>query len=94
MRPRKLTQFLFLAVQVKVDAAFALCVREDLQQDNGPLFAWCDSSPQVGADWLLSLFDAIPQNAVVQCWREAQSLAASVTDLQLAHLISEEAQGS
>ena len=70
--------------QVKVDAAFALCVREDLDKDDGPIFVWCDSSPQVGADWLLSLFDRIPQNAVAEFFQTVQKLFLSCEDLRQA----------
>ena len=69
-------------LQVKVDAAYALCVREELKRDTGPIYAWADSSPQAGSDYLLSCFVHIQEDAVVQCWEHFETLCASVKDFQ------------
>lgn len=70
--------------QVKVDAAYALCVREKLKKDSGPIFVWADSSPQAGSDYLLSCYVTIARDAVVNCWDHFEKLVASVADFQAA----------
>ena len=45
--------------QLKIDTAFALVWRRKFAESSGPLYLWCDSSPQMGADWLLSICDMV-----------------------------------
>lgn len=72
------TCFSFGLAQVRIDAAFTLFYRDVLQQSRGPLYLWCDSSPQLGADYLLSIFDRISEEQLVPCWQHAQALFKSV----------------
>ena len=41
---------------------------------NGPIYWWCDSSPQMGTDWLLSIYDFISKPHVTQCFRAAETV--------------------
>ena len=61
-----------------MDAALALLHRAVLDESEGPIFLWCDSSPQLGTDWLLSIYDFIPKCRVVQCFHAANKLTSSV----------------
>ena len=45
--------------QLNIDTAFALVRGRNFADSSGPLYLWCDSSPQMGADWLLSICDMV-----------------------------------
>ena len=77
-------QYSAKCVQVRIDAAFALWYRDVLENKQGPIYLWCDSSPQLGADWLLSIFDHIHEEHVVACWENATALFCSVKTFQTA----------
>ena len=68
--------------QVKLDAALALVHRDILQECKGPIYLWCDSSPQLGTDWLLSVYDFISQQRVTECFQKAQTLTLSASAFQ------------
>ncbi|CAE7374325.1 unnamed protein product [Symbiodinium sp. CCMP2592] len=72
-----------IEVFVRLDAAFAMLQRDDLESGLGPLFCWADSSPQLGADWLLSIYDFIFADQVVRCWEAANLLSTSVNRFKL-----------
>ena len=67
-----------------MDAALALLHRAVLDESEGPIFLWCDSSPQLGTDWLLSIYDFIPKHRAVQCFHEANKVTSSVAAFRAA----------
>ena len=66
-----------MIAQVTLDAAFATLFRDVMASRSGPIYLWADSSPQVGYDWLLSMFDFIPSDQLLQCAKHAQNLFSS-----------------
>ena len=64
-------------MQVVLDTAFAVVYRRKMADMSGPLYLWVDSSPQAGFDWLLSIFDYIPENKVLECLHHAHALFQS-----------------
>ena len=66
-----------------MDAAFAVVQRDALESGLGPIFCWADSSPQLGADWLLSIYDFIFADQVVGAWEAANQLSTSVNRFKL-----------
>ena len=67
---------------MKLDAAFAVFHRTVLESFAGPIYLWADSSPQLGADWLLSIYDYLPRDHVVQAWKAANTLEAAAVKFQ------------
>ena len=67
-----------------LDAAFALVYRRKMAAMSGPLYLWVDSSPQAGYDWLLSIFDYIPENKVLKCLGHAHALFQSRGNIAVA----------
>lgn len=65
-----------------MDASFALLFRDIMEDSSGPIFLWCDSSPQAGADWLLSIFDYILDQDVANCFKHLQTSYASTDALK------------
>lgn len=68
-------------MQVNLDAAFALLFRDVIDGNSGPIYLWCDSSPQGGVDWLLSIFDYVLDSELPQCFHHMQKIYASVDTL-------------
>lgn len=67
-----------------LDAAFAIAFRDVMAKRSGPMYLWVDSSPQAGHDWLLSIFDYIPQERLVECMHHAQVLWQSTEHIYTA----------
>lgn len=63
--------------KVYMDCAFAFLFRDVMEDGCGPIYLWCDSSPQVGVDWLLSIFDRIQEDQLQQCHQKYQLLYRS-----------------
>ena len=76
-------------MQVNLDAAFALMFREVMDGNSGPIYLWCDSSPQGGVDWLLSIFDYVLDSELPKCFQHVQKMFASVDTLHSLVLQSE-----
>ena len=55
-----------------------LLQRGALESSVGPIYLWADSSPQLGVDCLLSIYDSIAVDRVVSCWQAANTLLESV----------------
>lgn len=70
--------------QVILDASFAMVFREMMLQRDGPIYLWADSSPQAGHDFLLSVFDQIASDKLVQCLESFRALFLSVEALRQA----------
>lgn len=75
-----------------MDAALSLFYRDILKLQTGPVYLWCDSSPQLGEDYLLSIFDYIQEEQVVSCWNQAQNLFSSVAAFQKAFAEGDEGE--
>lgn len=60
-----------------MDCAFAFLSRDVMEDGCGPIYLWCDSSPQVGVDWLLSIFDRIQEDQLQHCHQKYQRLYRS-----------------
>ena len=63
--------------QMSVDLAFILFWRERAIFQNQWMFMWADSSPQAGADWLLSSYDCIAFHRMRSCFEVAHQLLQS-----------------
>ena len=71
--------------QVHIDGAFAMLMRSVLGNCAGPgpaIYLWCDSSPQAGVDWLMSMFDFIDRADLVHCFEHYQHLFISSAQIK------------
>lgn len=65
-----------------MDCTFAWLFRDVLDASSGPIYLWCDSSPQAGVDWLLSVFDYVDASSLQQCLEHYRRLFQSTTVFQ------------
>ena len=70
--------------QILVDAAYCCFWRDVLAKQEGPIYLWCDASPQGGVEWLLSIINCIEKADLPKCTQPADYLRKSVQDLQRA----------
>jgi hypothetical protein len=66
--------------KVVVDAALCTWWQSALAQHDGPIYLWADSSPQAGADWLLSIAMLIRGDDLLSLADAASELTRSVQD--------------
>lgn len=65
-----------------MDCTFAVLFRDVLDSNFGPVYLWCDSSPQAGVDWLLSIIDYIAEDHLEECHQKYQALYRSTSLIQ------------
>ena len=63
--------------QLYIDAAFCSYWRERYAFESGPVYIWADSSPQAGANWLLSMVLSIRADVLQETAKAARYLASS-----------------
>jgi hypothetical protein len=63
--------------QLYIDAMLCQHWRERFASDRGPLYIWADSSPQAGANWLLSMVLSIREDKLQETAKAARYLASS-----------------
>ena len=68
--------------QIDVDAAWCVVNQELLAQSVGPLFAWADSSPQHGVNWLLSTLMSVSQEHVLDVHQSLTFLIETSSTVQ------------
>ncbi|CAK9101085.1 unnamed protein product, partial [Durusdinium trenchii] len=69
-------------LSVYMDCTFAVLFRDVLDSNFGPVYLWCDSSPQAGVDWLLSIIDYIAEDHLEECHQKYQALYRSTSLIQ------------
>ena len=70
--------------QVRVDMMYSLFWRDYLSDFKGLAFAWVDSSPQGGTDWLIALIRVIRADDVNKCFEAACLLEKTVAQVKQA----------
>jgi hypothetical protein len=78
--------------QFYVDAMLCTYWRGLFSNDSGPLYIWADSSPQAGANWLLSMMLVIKDDALLLCAKAARDLAMSSVVAEAAETVADEYQ--
>ncbi len=63
--------------QLYIDAMLCSYWRERFASDSGPVYIWADSSPQAGANWLLSMVLSIRADELQETAKAARYLASS-----------------
>ena len=70
--------------QILVDAALCCHWARTLQRHIGPIYLYADSSPQVGADWLMSIVMLIRDDDLERCVGAADYLKSSAEEFKAA----------
>jgi hypothetical protein len=75
--------------QLYIDAMLCRYWRERFAADSGPLYIWADSSPQAGANWLLSMVLSIRSDQLLETAKAARYLATTAGIIETEGIIED-----